>query len=177
MEKMSLANYLDVSDNENSEKPLAKAKRRRSRSSSSSSGDSSRKKSIKSHRRKESRRHKKHRKHSSRRRRSYSSSSSSEARRSRSRHQEKRHKKKSESSPDSSSSSSVKEEKIKLPKWSALDEDQIKEEKKIVTLGKKPEPVKKIEELMPNENIPLEQKELPSFEPSGLLAKQTNTKK
>jgi hypothetical protein len=34
--------------------------------------------------------------------------------------------------------------------------------------------VNSISDIKPNENIPLEEKEKPNFEPSGLLAKQTN---
>lgn len=71
------------------------------------------------------------------------------------------------------------EKGVKGPKWSTIEEENSKQDKKIITLGKKDKeiPKEKIEDLKPNENIDVEEKEKPNFEPSGLLAKQTNTKK
>jgi hypothetical protein len=167
MEKMSLANYLDVSDNEISEGSQSRHKKKKYAARSPS--DSSSRKVIK-----KSKSSKNNKKKKSRRRRSYSSSSSSSSNSSRSRSRNRR-----EKSPSSRSSSFG--GKIKVPKWSTVDEEDFKNDKKIITIGKKIEPTKPIKfedlHIKPNENIPVEEKEKPDFEPSGLLAKQTNTKK
>jgi hypothetical protein len=179
MEKMSFANYLDVSEDENSGRSRSRHKKKKERSSSESSSRRHTRRSKKSTKNK-----KKYRKYSS------SSSSSSSSSKSSSGLSRSRSRKRS-----SSKSSLQKVKGIKVPKWSTVDdEDELcKREKKIITIGKKPETEletepepergsqnfrrNKVEDIKPNKNIPVEEKEKPNFEPSGLLAKQTNTKK
>lgn len=169
---LSINNYLDVSDvseaseDENitkSEKKSNKKKHRRRDRSRSRSRSRHKKKRHSSSDRDRGRK-------SYKRRRSYSSDSFS-----------------SESESGSSSfskKSSIKskdeeknEYKSNIPrasKWST--KSNYTDQKKIITLNKKEKP-KNLKDLQPNENISVEEKEKPNFEPSGLLAKQTNTVK
>ena len=177
MEKMSITNYLDVSDNESSERALSKKKRIRSKSKSKSYSSSYKKRESKNRKKYEKNSSKKYK---SDRRKNYSSSNSERSRSRNKKNRKRKYSSSSQSSSESSSSSSnIKEYEKKAPKWSMVESDTTKQGKKIVTVGKKEKETRsqKIEDIKPNENIKLEEKEKPNFEPSGLLAKQTNTKK
>jgi len=180
MDILSLEKYLDVSDTEKNEK------KKHISSSSDSSSDYSRKRKRMSRSRDRHKRKDKYKKHRHRRR-----SSSSHRRKSKHRRRDYRSRSKSSSSSNNSSSiskpsshDSIKEftskSKSRENKWSTAEDVPI-DNKKIVTIKNIKDreelklPKNKIDNIQHNEKIEIEQKEKPNFEPSGLLAKQTNT--